>query len=82
MIIFAGFVFFAPNVLGHSDNYIQANPMVTPAHIVPEVVFITFLRNSYGLFQINLAVLFLCLVQYLSICIAMVRYIKSKISSV
>ena len=29
MIIFAGFVFFTPNVLGHSDNYIPANPLVT-----------------------------------------------------
>ena len=30
------FVFYAPNVLGHSDNYIMANPMQTPASIVPE----------------------------------------------
>jgi ubiquinol-cytochrome c reductase cytochrome b subunit len=29
-------VFFYPNLLGHSDNYIQANPMVTPSSIVPE----------------------------------------------
>ena len=29
-------VFFYPNALGHSDNYIPANPMVTPASIVPE----------------------------------------------
>ena len=29
-------VFFYPNLLGHSDNYIQANPMVTPPSIVPE----------------------------------------------
>ena len=42
MIIFAGFVFFAPNILGHSDNYIQANPMVTPAHIVPEWYLLPF----------------------------------------
>jgi ubiquinol-cytochrome c reductase cytochrome b subunit len=42
MIIFSGFVFFAPNVLGHSDNYIQANPMVTPAHIVPEWYLLPF----------------------------------------
>ena len=41
-IIFAGFVFFAPNVLGHSDNYIPANPMVTPAHIVPEWYLLPF----------------------------------------
>ncbi|MEK9545066.1 MAG: cytochrome b, partial [Pelagibacteraceae bacterium] len=36
------FVFFSPNVLGHSDNYIQANPLVTPAHIVPEWYLLPF----------------------------------------
>ena len=30
------FYIFAPNILGHSDNYIEANPLVTPKHIVPE----------------------------------------------
>jgi len=35
-------VFFNPNYLGHSDNYIPANPLVTPAHIVPEWYFLTF----------------------------------------
>jgi len=29
-------VFYYPNLMGHSDNYIPANPMVTPASIVPE----------------------------------------------
>ena len=29
-------MFFIPNYLGHADNYIPANPAVTPAHIVPE----------------------------------------------
>merc|ERR1711862_29403 len=32
-------VFYYPNLLGHSDNYILANPVVTPAHIVPEWYF-------------------------------------------
>lgn len=41
-IVFAGFVFFAPNYLGHADNYINANPMVTPSHIVPEWYFLPF----------------------------------------
>jgi len=36
MILFAWFIFFQPNYLGHADNYIEANPLVTPAHIVPE----------------------------------------------
>src|SRR5210317_1371279 len=42
MILFAYFVFFAPNVLGHADNYIPANPLVTPAHIVPEWYLLPF----------------------------------------
>lgn len=29
-------IYFAPNLLGHPDNYIPANPLVTPAHIQPE----------------------------------------------
>lgn len=37
---FGGWVFFSPNTLGHPDNYIPANPMVTPAHIVPEWYFL------------------------------------------
>ena len=41
-IVFAFFVFFAPNFLGHPDNYIKANPLVTPAHIVPEWYFLPF----------------------------------------
>lgn len=41
-IIFAYFVFFAPNYLGHPDNYVPANPMVTPSHIVPEWYFLPF----------------------------------------
>lgn len=39
---FASFVFFAPNLLGHPDNYIPANPMVTPPHIVPEWYFLMY----------------------------------------
>ena len=42
LIIFSGFIFFAPNILGHSDNYIEANPLVTPKHIVPEWYLLPF----------------------------------------
>ncbi|HEY0832450.1 MAG TPA: cytochrome b N-terminal domain-containing protein [Azospirillum sp.] len=42
LIFYAGFVFFAPNFMGHPDNYIPANPLVTPAHIVPEWYFLPF----------------------------------------
>ena len=41
-LFFGLFVFFAPNMLGHPDNYIPANPMVTPTHIVPEWYFLPF----------------------------------------
>ncbi|WP_298364121.1 cytochrome b/b6 [Azospirillum sp.] len=41
-IVFAAFVFFMPNYMGHPDNYIPANPLVTPAHIVPEWYFLPF----------------------------------------
>jgi ubiquinol-cytochrome c reductase cytochrome b/c1 subunit len=41
-IVFAMLVFFFPLSLGHSDNYIPANPLVTPAHIVPEWYFLAF----------------------------------------
>lgn len=41
-LLFAILVFFYPNLLGHPDNYILANPMVTPAHIVPEWYFLPF----------------------------------------
>jgi ubiquinol-cytochrome c reductase cytochrome b subunit len=39
---FSVFVFFYPNDMGHPDNYIPANPMVTPPHIVPEWYFLPF----------------------------------------
>jgi quinol-cytochrome oxidoreductase complex cytochrome b subunit len=34
--LFGLLISYAPNALGHSDNFIAANPLVTPAHIVPE----------------------------------------------
>jgi quinol-cytochrome oxidoreductase complex cytochrome b subunit len=40
--IFCIFVFYNPNFLGHPDNYIEANPLVTPLHIVPEWYFLPF----------------------------------------
>lgn len=42
LIAFATSVFFFPNYLGHTDNYIPGNPLVTPAHIVPEWYFLPF----------------------------------------
>ena len=42
LTIFAFVVFFAPDYLGHPDNYIPADPLKTPAHIVPEWYFLPF----------------------------------------
>ena len=42
MILFAWFAFYVPNYMGHPDNYTEANPLVTPAHIVPEWYFLPF----------------------------------------
>jgi ubiquinol-cytochrome c reductase cytochrome b subunit len=42
LIIFAWFVLFLPDYLGHADNFIAADPLVTPPHIVPEWYFLPF----------------------------------------
>ena len=42
LLVFAYFIFYLPNYLGHPDNYIEANPLVTPAHIVPEWYYLPF----------------------------------------
>ncbi len=42
LIFYMWFVFYVPNYLGHADNYIPANPGVTPAHIVPEWYYLPF----------------------------------------
>jgi ubiquinol-cytochrome c reductase cytochrome b subunit len=42
LLLFGSFVFWNPDGLGHADNYIPANPLVTPQHIVPEWYFLPF----------------------------------------
>ena len=42
LMLFALFVFFMPNALGHADNYIPANALQTPSHIVPEWYMLPF----------------------------------------
>jgi quinol-cytochrome oxidoreductase complex cytochrome b subunit len=42
MLLFGTFVFYFPNALGHPDNYTPANPLATPAHIVPEWYYLPF----------------------------------------
>lgn len=65
-------VFFNPNVLGHPDNYIPANPLVTPAHIVPEWYFLPFyaiLRSIpdklFGVVALLLAIVCLIILPFL-----------------
>ncbi|KJV55518.1 cytochrome b [Orientia chuto str. Dubai] len=41
-LVFAFFIFYQPNYLGHPDNYIPADPFLTPHHIVPEWYFLPF----------------------------------------
>jgi len=68
--------FFDPNYLGHTDNYIEANPMITPAHIVPEWYFLAFyaiLRSIPhklgGVIAIFASLLILLLLPYLNIAV-------------
>jgi ubiquinol-cytochrome c reductase cytochrome b subunit len=42
LLVYLYFVFFQPNFFNHTDNYIPADPAVTPAHIVPEWYFLPF----------------------------------------
>jgi len=42
LVFFGTFVFYFPNVLNHPDNYIPADPLQTPAHVVPEWYFLAF----------------------------------------
>lgn len=42
LAVFFAVVGFMPNFLGHPDNYVEANPLATPAHIVPEWYFLPF----------------------------------------
>lgn len=72
-LFFSVFVFFYPNLLGHPDNYVEANPLVTPAHIVPEWYFLPFyaiLRSVPdklgGVFLMIAAIMVLFFVPYIS----------------
>lgn len=72
-LFFGIFIYFYPNMLGHPDNYIEANPLVTPAHIVPEWYFLPFyaiLRSIPdklgGVICMGLALVVLFLLPYLN----------------
>jgi quinol-cytochrome oxidoreductase complex cytochrome b subunit len=72
LVFYAIFVFFFPESLGHSDNYINANPLVTPAHIVPEWYFLPMygiLRSisskTYGIILMFLSLIILFFLPFL-----------------
>jgi len=72
-VFIAIFVYFSPNFLGHSDNYIEADSLQTPAHIVPEWYFLLFyaiLRSIpdklLGILTLVLAILALALLPMFS----------------
>ncbi len=67
LFVFSIFVFFFPEAFNHADNYVKANPLVTPAHIVPEWYFLplygilrSILNKTYGIIImfVSLVVLF------------------------
>jgi quinol-cytochrome oxidoreductase complex cytochrome b subunit len=72
MLLFAWFVFYMPNYLSHADNSIPANPVVTPAHIVPEWYYLPFyaiLRaipsKLGGVIALGAAIVILCFLPWL-----------------
>jgi len=76
-------VAFLPNLLGHPDNYLEANPDVTPEHIVPEWYFLPFyaiLRSIpnklIGVIALLLSILILLFLPYLNF--SRIRSLKFK----
>ncbi|KAN0033159.1 hypothetical protein ACTA71_006757 [Dictyostelium dimigraforme] len=74
LVLFFAFVFFAPNYLGHPDNYLMADSNVTPAHIVPEwylLPFYAMLRSIpnkvLGVLALVLAIVVLAFLPFLTI---------------
>lgn len=78
IMLYAFFVFYAPDSLGHPDNYIPANPLVTPAHIVPEWYFLPFYAILRAI-TFNMNIYFLAGVAGLAVlCVEFVWKAKSK----
>ena len=72
LIFFSFFVFFFPEAFNHSDNYIQANPLVTPSHIVPEWYLLplygilrSILNKTYGIIVMFLSITVIFLLPFL-----------------
>lgn len=82
-IFFFFVTFYYPNVLGHSDNYIKANALVTPTHIVPEWYFLPFyavLRSIdnklFGVIAMLISILILLILPYCSIYIKNINFVS------
>ena len=80
LFVYLLFVFYYPNYLGHPDNYVEANPLVTPKHIVPEWYFLPFygllrsIPNKYlGIIFMIVSIVFLLLLPFVSRPFAFVR---------
>jgi quinol-cytochrome oxidoreductase complex cytochrome b subunit len=77
-VVFLGVMYYYPNLLGHSDNFIPANPLVTPAHIVPEWYFTPFyailracpdkLGGAIGMFSAIVLLLAIPFYSYVTVC--------------
>jgi ubiquinol-cytochrome c reductase cytochrome b/c1 subunit len=72
LVLFAWLVFFVPDYLGHPDNYIEANPLSTPPHIVPEWYFLPYYailraipNKLLGVVAMFSSILILCFVPWL-----------------
>jgi len=72
LVLFAWLVFFLPDYLGHPDNYIEANPLSTPPHIVPEWYFLPYYailraipNKLLGVIAMFSSILILCFVPWL-----------------
>ena len=61
LIFFSFFVFFKPELLNHSINYIHSNPLVTPAHIVPEWYFLPFYTILRSILQKEMGIIYMFL---------------------
>ena len=72
VLLFAWFVFYLPDYLGHADNYIEANPLSTPPHIVPEWYFLPYYailraipNKLLGVIAMFSSIILLCFVPWL-----------------
>ena len=72
VLLFAWFIFFAPDYLGHADNYVEANPLSTPPHIVPEWYFLPYYailraipNKLLGVIAMFSAIIILCFAPWL-----------------